>query len=430
MTVAAMPAELWPSLAIVSMRPHPAAVVPPGTRGTVLRGERRLLHGGWTIHRTTVVLAIGLLLVTWPAVALGEPDTTHASQIPGSASPTDPSLIVGEVEWTEDRTVEESIVVTSGSTLTIRAATIDFQVDETCTPFRINGMYCQPALQVEAGGMLLVEDAVLTTNSEDPHEWPFVSVFGGEAIVEDSKLSNVQGLVTMWDTAHLEFRNNTVEHMLGEIGVWRGATGILADNVVRDSHNAFAAQDASPTIERNMVRNATVFGIRVQQSIVGDKTYMTNPTIQDNVIRDSGTAIFSDTGAGLEILHNRFANNTHVDVSLRIPTQDFMVQREPVGVEKNVFNQSHKALRVSTMPTDRPSSAKTVEMHMNDVEAWCTNIEANSASGANLTVDAGGNYWRSLEDPRGSDCQAFTGTAEILTEPELGAPPSNAGPRS
>lgn len=379
--------------------------------------------------RRPIPLIVGGLLVLAPFLTAGTP--LAASE----TTPAGPLVVIGEERWENvNRTIDRIVVVPQGASLTVEDSRLDLRIPERCTPGRINGLYCQPHVQVQPGGELVIQNSTILSTFDDHADWPFLSATGGELTVEDSTVRRLTAINAQFD-GHLSFTGNDVDEVLGEIGVWRGATGVISHNHFSNTTGGVSAQDASPEISNNTFEEVPGFSIRAQQSIVGDKAYVTAPRIVDNVFVNPDQGIFTDSGGGLEIAHNRFVDARFHAINVRVPTQDFMTQSQPLSIQDNVFTGNHRELSIHTVPRDTSSVELTVEMHGNQIEQTvCEHVEADDHSSATLTVDARHNWWGSPggpSDPLPDDdaCEAFDGNADVQHDPWLDQRPSSAGPR-
>ncbi len=350
-----------------------------------------------------------------------------------TATPTEPMVIVGEEVWAdEDRVVNEHVVVAPGATLTIRNSVLNWQAGEFCTPGRINGMYCAGEIQVQPGGTLVIEDSTITSTSDDVTDWPLIEVFG-DLQATGNTFHRVVGVLVQGNAATGHIVDNTVDHAFTGINVWRGASALVQGNHIRDVGTGLSAQDASPVLRGNVLEDISGFGIRVQQSIVGDKIYVTNPLIEGNLFNNASQGVFSDTGAGMVVRDNTFVDHRFHAINVRVPTQDFMLQQAPLAIEGNRFVDNHRVLDINTVDGVLPKGDFVVEMHGNAiVGTTCNHINADEAVTAALTIDATGNWWGTADGPQDPSpeefCEAFDGDAEIRIEPWLESEPALDAP--
>lgn len=395
-----------------------------------LRGTHRRLP---TMIRESLILSLAITLLV-PTLGIG---------VGAISGPTGPEVIVSEQRWEDqNRTVTSNIVVADGGTLTIENSTLDLRIEEICSPIRGSAGYCQPEIEAKEGGEIVIKNSTLFSSFENSLEWPHLRATGGNLTIEGTDLSRLSTVRAEFG-GHLEFRNNHVDGWVGEVGVWRGSDGIIADSYFGNQSRGASAQDASPEIRNNTFENVSTFSVRVQQSLVGDKAYTTAPLIVDNVFKSPDQGIFTDSGAGILIAHNRFENARFQGVNVRVPTMDdefTMLDNQPPRIEANVFVDGYRAVKAQTEARDTTELVTRLQVTGNVIlNNGCDHIqtEEEAEPGAPLEVDARYNWWGSPDGPpepeRASEepfCNAFDGSATFEISPWLTERPPNAGPRT
>lgn len=329
--------------------------------------------------------------------------------------------VVGTELWEGGSFVlREHVVVPAGATLTIRDVTVDFQVPELCSPIGGTLGYCQSDIQVLPGGRLVVERATILTTATVGRMYPTIVAFG-DLSVTDSRFVKL-GVLNVMGPGNGYVARNEFDHAGGEVSFWRDATGIAEDNWLHDGYAGIAAQDASPTLRNNVLERIDGIAIRVQQSLVGDKIFVTAPVVEGNVVRDSFEGLFSDAGSGFSIADNVFERLDY-GVAVRVPFSDQMVQIAAPTVAGNRFLDVSSVLYAVSM-TGPQGSTVVVPFAENSVEGTtCVFARAVSNANVHVQVDARGNWWGSADGPTpAAGCSGFAG--DVLYDPWLAAPPA------
>lgn len=354
--------------------------------------------------------------------------------------PKTPLVITAEERWEDqNRTVDRNIVVADGGRLIVENSTLDLRIEQICSPIQGTLGYCQPEVNVQEGGELVVRNSTLTSSFEEPGEWPYVQADGGNLTIHNSTLSRLGPVRAQFD-GHLDFRGNHVVSQVGRVGIWRGSDGTVADSRFEADSGGVTARDASPQIRNNTFVNIHTWSVGVRQSVVGDKAYTTEPLIVDNVFLGPDQGIFTDSGAGFVIAHNRFEDARFHGVNVRIPTMDDeyrMLDQQPPRIEANVFVDGYRAVNVATVARDATQKTSRIQVTGNVIlGSECDHVEADGAPNAPLEVDARYNWWGTDQGPpspeRASEphCEGFDGSASFDTAPWLSERPAGVGPRT
>ena len=348
-----------------------------------------------------------------------------------------PKVVVTEERWeNQDRRLERQVVVADGGRLVIEDSVIDIHFDQTCS-VRINGEGCIGHISVQEDGELVVRNSTFTSTNEPLFERGTIVAEGGKISITDSKLTQFRGVKAQYE-GELVFRSNTVTGMLGGVSIIRGASSSIVDNHFSNQSFAVGVQDSSPEIRNNTFEDISAIALRIQQSIVGDKAFTTDPLVVDNVFVDVGQGIFTDSGAGFSIAHNRFEDARFHAIHIRVPTFDghrTMLDQSPPVVTDNVFEDNHREVRIFTKERDRTAVTSTFEMTGNLIQGTiCNHIQAEDNPNATLVVEANDNWWDGGDGPRDplpndDDCEALDGSATFEIDSILRAPPLDAGPR-
>lgn len=298
---------------------------------------------------TIAVLALALAAVVLPAVPVAAAD----------------DWVVYGTESLKDQTVFQSgaIVVKPGGVLVVDNATIAFNLTQ-------EGGF---ALQVEAGGSLVMQDCVVRSGAPGLHFNFLVSghlevrrceisdvrgdaglggieVTGGDVLIEDSKVLNSKYYGLFIRSGSPTVRRTTFDTQAVAISVLPGATPSIEDVVIRNATSiGLKVADASPTVRNLTVLGSTNFAIGAIGSTLDiEGCRVSGGFVGVDAVESTGGNVdgcqFSDVGTGVRAQDSPLVvtNSTFVSVSLGVNAT-----RSPVEVKDSNFTAFGVGVRVS-----------------------------------------------------------------------------------
>lgn len=360
------------------------------------------------------VAALGVMAGVWPALA-------------------DPVLPAGDQVLADGTfTITEPVVMAPGSKLTIRNATVWLDFPTIC-PTRGSAGYCQPQIMLN-GATLEVVDSTIDTH-----------LF--EAGTTDSMYAIV-ALGGRYDIRRSIFRHMRIMGAQG--GVAAGPSRVVDSTFVDGFQGLSFSRGAEVQVERNrfeqltyglavhdgggVVRGNTfsriggdgTFGraIDVQSTLVGDKAFVTTPTVEGNLVEDSHQALLVLGGQAVAVRDNTFRRNA-LGTTIGVAVGEDMQHAAPPVYQRNRLEANATAITVYTSGTPRTGPV-TVGVDVRGtalVGTTCTDIDVlPTAAGVTVSVDARDSWWGTEDGPadRGPDCPAVRGN--VPTSPWLTAP--------
>lgn len=345
----------------------------------------------------------------------------------------DPVLPVGDQVLADGTfTITEPIVMAPGSTLTIRNATVWLDFPTTC-PTRGSAGYCQPQIMLN-GATLKVVDSIIDTH-----------------LFEAGNTDSMYAIVTLG--GRYDIQRSTFRHMriMGAQGGVAGGQSKLADSTFVDGFQGLSfTRGANVQVERNRFERLTyglavhdggglvqgntfrqiggggTFGraLDVQSTLVGDKAFVTAPTVAGNLVEDSHQALLVLGGEGVIVRDNTFRRNA-LGTTIGVAVGEDMQHAAPPVYERNRLEGNETAITVYTSGTPRTGPV-TIGVDVRGstlVGTTCTDVDVLPApAGVTVSVDARDSWWGTEDGPanRSTDCPAVRGN--VLTNPWLTAP--------
>ncbi len=211
----------------------------------------------------------------WLAGALAVPLALALAAPPGAAAATEWRIDAPTPLVNETYVAKGPITVAQGGVLTVRNSTIlfDLTAEGSIT------------LTVQAGGSLILEDAVLRSNVSGLHYNFLVSghlearradisdmrgdvglggleITGSDALIEDSHIHHNRYYGLFLRSGAPVVRRTTFDSNAVAVSVLPGASPVLEDILIRNSTNfGLKVADASPVVRNLTVLDSTLFGV-------------------------------------------------------------------------------------------------------------------------------------------------------------------------
>lgn len=346
-------------------------------------------------------LRLGALI----AASLLAPSLGHADPI----GPTPEAYVVvgNEVIEGGTHTWDFPVVITPGSSLTIKGATVYL---DWRPPFCFHGTagVCPAGLQV-LGGTLRVHDSTLDTHLwEETDGWSGYKILGNAATfdLQRSRFLHQENLATQGaGLAPSIVKGNVFDQATTALRFWRGAEFEITDNTFSHMLNGIDVRDTTGLISGNRFIDAqrswgSGISVSIQSTQVGQDAFVTDPIVENNIF-DGG----SRTLAILSL--NGFPNvirNNHISGFAVGTTIGLLIGEEKMEhpiVEGNVYEGNNRQLRMYVSGITEEVQPVSFAVHGNSfLGASCTDIENVDANPNALpSIDATGNWWGSSSGP-------------------------------
>lgn len=303
--------------------------------------------------------------------------------------PTPTSLVMADGTFHLDAPLH----VGPGTTLTIRNATVYFDA-RGC-----GSSVCEPPTVRLEGGTLRVSESRLDTTRGDMG-W---SLVGESARVEilDSVVANYSHIsLQLAGEAPSRVERVTFRDAIGPLAFSRGAEADVVESRFEHVIAGVAVRDSSANVLRNAFHD--VRGGRaldVQATLVGEKSFVTMPLVQGNLIEDSDVGMVSVNGFPNVVRDNVFRGNRLALHVYAFDGQDF-VHTDAAVVEGNTFESNGVSLSMGVMGSRPTSGTRVLEAHGNAfLGDACPHVIARLRPNVEVRIHATDNWWGTAEGP-------------------------------
>jgi hypothetical protein len=325
------------------------------------------------------------------------------------------------------------VVVTPGSSLTIRNATVFVDWRPPVCTHGTAGVCPNPILV--NGGTLRIHDSTI-----DTHVWDVTDGFSGWGVtgtaatldLQRSTFIHYEGIATQGaGSARSIVRDNTMTWATSAIILWRGAEADIIDNDISHALYGVTIRDTNALVEGNhlheVFRNFTGFGrgIDIQSTIVGQRLFTTTPVVRNNIIENGVQGILSLNG-----FPNTFSGNiirgNDVGATIGIPVGENIAASDWSVWEGNEFdgNEIQANVYVSGAPTDPVQSEFAIHGNSLIGDSCIDVLQNETQPTVLLSINANDNWWGSPDGPRQprSGCDRLVGDAITVTSWLTSAP--------
>lgn len=369
------------------------------------------------------------------AVALVALPLSAASADPIGPTPATYVVVGNEVIDGGVHVWDFPVVVTPGSSLTIRNATVylDWRSD-VCTHGTAG--VCPTGFRVD-GGTLRIHDSTIDTHywketdgysgykitgtaatfdfqrSRFLHQQSFGTQFAGpeRSLIKDNVFDQVTTGMTFWRGAEVDIIGNVISHALYGVEL-RDTTGVVRGNTFRDIYRSWGSSRA----------------LTVQSTQVGQRLYVTDPIVEDNLFENGprALAILSLNGFP-NVFRNNVIRGFEAGSSVGLLAGDHARKEHPIWVG-NVFDGNELQMQVyGSGTTDDGVEEIDFRIAGNSfIGDSCTDLSRRTENPyVDLAIDARGNWWGQPDGPRPdreAGCPRFLGGGIIWNDWLTAAP--------
>lgn len=344
-----------------------------------------------------------------------------------------PTVVVGSLTIEGGvHTFTEQIIVTPGSTLTVKDATIFLDATSSC-PIRGNVTFCHPQLFVMAGGTLVTDGATFDTHNPvviNPASGGYLILsYGGVLDIDNTTFNHANTVGGEGPGPRpSRIRNSTFFESLYPISMIRGMEGIIENNEIIASRQGIHVRDADSVIVGNNI-SVGGNGIDVQATKVGAIAGLTTRTrVEDNYVT-GGLRAFFTLNAWQSTVRNNTFDGAVLGAQIGVLTGEDIPVEEQIIFDNNILSNNETALYTYANVEggqELPIEVVVPIRNSSIIGTTCTSALVNppGAATVHLIMDAKNNWWGSAQGPQGNgqDCPAIVG--DVLYEPWLSAPPA------
>lgn len=358
--------------------------------------------------------------------------------VAGSADPIGPTpaayIVVGdEVIDGGTHVWNMPVIVTPGSSLTIRNATVFVDWRPAVCTYGTIGT-CPNPIQV-TDGTLRIHDSTI-----DTHVWDVTDGFSGWGVTGNGATFDLQrntfihyeGFGTQGQgSARSIVKDNTMSWATAAITFWRGAEADIIGNDISHALYGITVRDTTALVEDNhlheVFRDWTGFGraLDIQSTLVGQRLFTTMPIVRNNIIENGSQGILSLNGFPAEFRGNTIRNNV-VGATIGIPVGKNIASSAWSVWDRNVFDGNELQANVYINGAPEEPTVYPFGFHGNSlIGDSCVDVKRNAlAPTAVLTIDANDNWWGTPDGPRPprDGCARLIG-GEITVDTWLAAAP-------
>lgn len=368
------------------------------------------LLGG--LVRKILMLAAAVVASLTPAIGRSDP-----------IGPTPAAYVVvgDEVIDGGTHTWDMPVVIGPASSLTIKNATVylDWR-PPVC--FHGTTAVCPAGVQV-LGGTLRIHDSIIDTHDYDIDDgWSGYKILGNGATFDFQRSTFLHQENMGTQGPGLErsiFKDNRYDYATTAIRLWRGAEADIIGNEFSHILYGVELQDTSGLIVDNHFHDidrswGSSRAIGIQSTAVGQKHFVTQPIVRNNVIEDGPRSLgilslngFPNVFEG-NIIRNMAAGAT---IGLLAGNHEY---KEHSIWKRNVFDGNELQIQVYTSGV--PDEVENVAFKIDDnsfIGDSCTDIRRRETHQlVFLSIDANDNWWGSQSGPRANKngtCPRFDG---------------------